>query len=93
MNAELVIKNVRLTALLLLALGACATMSPISPAVRSDLAPTGTLRAGINHGNTVLAPRDPATGELRGVPSTWPASWAGASTCPSSSCPTRGPGR
>lgn len=50
-----------------LLLGACATMPSIPPAVRSDLAPTGTLRAGINHGNTVLAQRDPATGELRGV--------------------------
>jgi len=52
---------------ILLLLGACATMTDISPAVRSDLAPTGTLRAGINHGNTVLAQRDPASGELRGV--------------------------
>jgi len=30
-------------------------MSPITPAVRSDLALTGTLRVGINHGNLVLA--------------------------------------
>jgi polar amino acid transport system substrate-binding protein len=42
-------------------------MSPISPAVRSDLAPTGTLRAGINHGNLVLAQKDSTTGEVRGV--------------------------
>jgi len=42
-------------------------MSPISPAVRSDLAPTGTLRVGINHGNLVLAQKDPATGEVKGV--------------------------
>jgi polar amino acid transport system substrate-binding protein len=35
--------------------------------VRADLAPTGTLRAGINHGNPILAQRDPATGELRGI--------------------------
>ncbi len=42
-------------------------MSSISPAVRSDLAPTGTLRVGINHGNLVLAQKDPASGELRGV--------------------------
>ena len=33
----------------------------------SALAPGGTLRAGINLGNPVLAVRDPATGELRGV--------------------------
>ena len=31
------------------------------------LAPGGTLRAGVNLGNPVLAVRDPATGELRGV--------------------------
>ncbi|HKW93629.1 MAG TPA: ABC transporter substrate-binding protein [Methylomirabilota bacterium] len=42
-------------------------MSPISPAIRSDLAPTGTLRVGINHGNLVLAQKNAATGELRGV--------------------------
>jgi polar amino acid transport system substrate-binding protein len=38
----------------------------LSP-VRSDLAPTGKLRVGINYGNPVLATRDPASGELRGV--------------------------
>ena len=42
-------------------------MSPISPAVRSDLAPTGKMRVGINHGNLVLAQKDPATGEVKGV--------------------------
>ncbi len=35
--------------------------------LRNDLAPTGKLRAGINYGNPVLATRDPASGELRGV--------------------------
>ena len=39
----------------------------ISPSVRSELAPTGKLRVGINYGNPVLATRDPSTGELRGV--------------------------
>jgi polar amino acid transport system substrate-binding protein len=39
----------------------------ISPSVRSDLAPTGKMRVGINYGNPVLAARDPAGGELRGV--------------------------
>lgn len=33
----------------------------------ADLAPSGTLRAAINLGNPVLASRDPATGEPRGV--------------------------
>src|SRR5262245_35639382 len=32
-------------------------MSDITPAVRADLAPTGTLRAGINYGNFILATR------------------------------------
>jgi polar amino acid transport system substrate-binding protein len=39
----------------------------ISNSLRFDLAPTGTLRAGINHGNPVLATRDASSGELRGV--------------------------
>jgi polar amino acid transport system substrate-binding protein len=39
----------------------------ITPAVRADLAPRGTLRAGVNYGNFILATRDPATGESRGV--------------------------
>jgi polar amino acid transport system substrate-binding protein len=42
-------------------------MDQVPAAVRADLAPTGTLRAGINHGNPILAQKDPATGDLRGV--------------------------
>jgi polar amino acid transport system substrate-binding protein len=42
-------------------------MSQITPAVRTELAPTGKLRAGINYGNFILATKDPATGESRGV--------------------------
>jgi polar amino acid transport system substrate-binding protein len=42
-------------------------MTPIAPAVRADLAPTGAVRAGVNYGNFILATRDPATGESRGV--------------------------
>jgi polar amino acid transport system substrate-binding protein len=42
-------------------------MTEITPAVRTDLAPTGTLRAGINYGNFILATKDPASGESRGV--------------------------
>jgi polar amino acid transport system substrate-binding protein len=34
---------------------------------KKQLAPTGTLRAAINFGNPVLAQRDPASGEPRGV--------------------------
>src|SRR6185503_18500046 len=33
----------------------------------NELAPTGKLRAAINFGNTVLAQKDPKTGEARGV--------------------------
>jgi polar amino acid transport system substrate-binding protein len=39
----------------------------ILSSVRSDLAPTGKLRVGINYGNPVLATRDPTSGDLRGV--------------------------
>jgi polar amino acid transport system substrate-binding protein len=39
----------------------------ITPSLRSDLAPTGKLRVGINYGNPVLATRDAASGELSGV--------------------------
>ena len=42
-------------------------MSPAPPAVRADLASHGTLRAAINFGNPVLAQKDAATGEARGV--------------------------
>jgi polar amino acid transport system substrate-binding protein len=39
----------------------------VPPAARAELAPTGRLRAGINYGNAILATRDPASGESRGV--------------------------
>jgi polar amino acid transport system substrate-binding protein len=42
-------------------------MADIAPAVRVDLAPTGKLRAAINYGNFILATKDTATGESRGV--------------------------
>ena len=44
----------------------CATTSAPPEAVR-ELAPTGKLRAAINYGNPVLAQRDPATGQPRGI--------------------------
>ena len=46
---------------------ACAAAPGVAPAVRSDLAPTGTLRAAINYSNVVLAQGSPATGDLRGI--------------------------
>lgn len=39
----------------------------VSPQVKSELAPTGTLRVGLNLSTTLLAIRDPANGEMRGV--------------------------
>jgi polar amino acid transport system substrate-binding protein len=39
----------------------------VTPALRTEFAPTGVLRAGINYGNVVLARRDPSSGELTGV--------------------------
>jgi polar amino acid transport system substrate-binding protein len=42
-------------------------MTPVSPDVLQDLAPTGKLRAAINLGNMVLAQKDPATGRPKGV--------------------------
>jgi len=49
-------------------LAACASAPPAPTATaRADLAPTGKLRAGINLGNGVIATRDPATGNPRGI--------------------------
>jgi len=39
-------------------------MSEISPAARSDLAPNGRLRVGINFGNALLTKRDPQPGGI-----------------------------
>jgi polar amino acid transport system substrate-binding protein len=56
------------------------------PAAVADLAPTGKLRAAINFGNPVLASKDAATGEAKGVSR---ASSRAASACRSRSVPTR----
>lgn len=52
-------------------LAACAGMTSNAPTVtataRAELAPSGKLRAAINFGNPILAARDAATGEARGV--------------------------
>ena len=40
---------------------------PVSPAVISDLTRGGQLVAALNHGNTVLVQRDPASSQVRGV--------------------------
>ena len=51
-------------------LAACGTMRSAStppPAAAKELAPSGKLRAAINFGNPILATKDAATGEPRGV--------------------------
>jgi polar amino acid transport system substrate-binding protein len=42
-------------------------MTEITSTIRADLAPIGKLRAGINYTNFILATKDRATGESRGV--------------------------
>ena len=42
-------------------------MADGTSAARSELAPTGTLRVGLNMSNFLLTAKDPATGEIRGV--------------------------
>ncbi|GJE57967.1 ABC transporter substrate-binding protein [Methylobacterium trifolii] len=53
-------------AALALTLGA-AQAGEVSPEVLRDLAPTGSLRAAINLGNSVLARKDPQDGAVSGV--------------------------
>jgi polar amino acid transport system substrate-binding protein len=55
-----------------LALASCAMQStapppPVSPALRAEFAPSGTLVAGVNFGNPVIAQKDAAGGDPRGV--------------------------
>ena len=45
----------------------CATSPAVPDAARTELAPTGKLRAGMNLGNALFTKKDVATGELRGV--------------------------
>ena len=53
--------------LALLLLGSCRPVGQAPMYIATEIAPTGPLRAAINFGNTVLAQKDPATGEARGV--------------------------
>jgi polar amino acid transport system substrate-binding protein len=48
-------------------LAACAAAPSGPPAPVAELAPTGKLRAAINFGNPILAVKDGASGEARGV--------------------------
>lgn len=56
-----------LAALAVLFLTSCAMVTPAPTSVRSQFAPTGTLRVAVNFGNIVIAQKDPAGGEPRGV--------------------------
>ncbi|MEI7672181.1 MAG: ABC transporter substrate-binding protein [Deltaproteobacteria bacterium] len=59
-----------LAAVLLFAISllfSCASAPVVPSGARSELAPTGKLRAAINYGNPVLAQKDPVSGEPRGV--------------------------
>jgi len=44
-----------------------APSSSVSPALRAEFAPSGTLVAGVNFGNPVIAQKDAANGDPRGV--------------------------
>src|SRR5258706_10459573 len=44
----------------------CAMTPTVSPSLRSEFAPSGTLRAGVNFGNIVIAQKDAAGGDPRG---------------------------
>lgn len=43
------------------------TAQQVSPAARTELAPTGTLRVGINFGNALLTSKDPKSGAEGGI--------------------------
>jgi polar amino acid transport system substrate-binding protein len=51
----------------LLLLTYCANAPQVSPAARSELAPNGKLRVGINFQNILLTRKDPVTGEAGGI--------------------------
>lgn len=53
--------------LTLVVISGCAGSLKVPDAARSELAPTGKLRAGMNLGNTLVTSNDIVTGELRGV--------------------------
>jgi polar amino acid transport system substrate-binding protein len=54
-------------ALALSSIAGCTTAPQVTDSVRSQLAPTGKLRAGMNLSNTLFTLKDPGSGELRGV--------------------------
>jgi polar amino acid transport system substrate-binding protein len=60
-------KSLCVALILVAASFAAAAQTAVPPDVVKDLAPTGKLRAAINLGNSVLAQKDVASGELKGV--------------------------
>ena len=54
-------------ALVMVLAAGCASTTPVPNAACAELAPTGTLRAGMNLGNALFTSQNPATGELSGV--------------------------
>jgi len=52
---------------IMLCMGVLPAAGGVSPDVLKDLAPTGKVRAAINLGNAVLAQKDAATGEPKGI--------------------------
>jgi polar amino acid transport system substrate-binding protein len=46
---------------------AVSVSAQVAPSVRTDLAPSGRLRVGVNYGNPVLAQGGPAASDLRGI--------------------------
>jgi len=55
------------TTLATVLIAGCATSPDVPDTARSELAPTGKLRAGMNLANTLFTTKDAASGELRGV--------------------------
>jgi len=56
-----------LASIALTLLVSCTTAPQVPPAARSELAPSGKLRVGINFQNALLTRRDPVTGEAGGI--------------------------
>ena len=56
-----------LGALMLSLVSGCATSTNLPSAARSELAPTGKIRAAMNLGNALFTTKSVGTGELRGV--------------------------
>lgn len=66
-----------------LAIAGCASAPPApTPAQKSELAPTGTLRVAVFTGNPVLGSRDKQTGEVNGTTAAMGRALAGAAGIP-----------